>query len=179
MPTKSERLNILSSQEQFALYGLPDFDDSQRMEYFIFTEQEVALVLDQRSVHAQVYCALQIGYFKAKQAFFQFSWDEVKDDCAFILTRYFNDLAFLPIPITKHEYYAQRALIVDLFGYRLWAADFLPALVERATQVVSRDVTPSFILVELIAYLNDQKIVRPGYTTLQSLISETLSIERC
>ena len=67
MLTKSERLNILSSQEQFALYGLPDFDDSQRMEYFIFTEQEVALVLDQRSVHAQVYCALQIGYFKPKQ----------------------------------------------------------------------------------------------------------------
>jgi hypothetical protein len=26
--------------------------------------------------------------------------------------------------------------------------------------------------------LNDQKIVRPGYTTLQSLISEALSIER-
>jgi hypothetical protein len=178
MLTKSERLNILSSQEQFALYGLPDFDDSQRMEYFIFTEQEVALILDQRSVHAQVYCALQIGYFKAKQAFFQFTWDDVKDDCAFILIRYFNDLAFLPVPITKHEYYAQRALIVDLFGYRLWAADFLPALVERATQVVSRDVTPSFILIELIAYLNDQKIVRPGYTTLQSLISETLSNER-
>ena len=66
MLTKSERLNILSSQEQFALYGLPDFDDSQRMEYFIFTEQEMARVLDQRSVHAQVYCALQIGYFKAK-----------------------------------------------------------------------------------------------------------------
>ena len=65
MLTKSERLNILSSQEQLALYGLPDFDDSQRMEYFIFTEQEMARVLDQRSVHAQVYCALQIGYFKA------------------------------------------------------------------------------------------------------------------
>ena len=178
MLTKSERLNILSSQEQFALYGLPDFDDSQRMEYFIFNEQELAWILDQRSVHAQVYCALQMGYFKAKQAFFQFSWDEVKDDCTFILTRYFNDLAFLPIPITKHEYYAQRALIVNLFGYRLWAVDFLPSLVERATQVVSRDVTPSFILVELIAYLNDQKIVRPGYTTLQSLISETLSNER-
>lgn len=178
MLTKSERLNILSGQEQFALYGLPDFDDSQRMEYLIFTEQEMALAFAQRSVHAQVHCALQIGYFKAKQAFFQFSWDEVKDDCAFILTRYFNDLAFVPVPITKHEYYAQRGLIVDLFGYRLWAADFLPALVERATQVVSRDVTPSFILVELIAYLNDQKIVRPGYTTLQSLISETLSNER-
>jgi hypothetical protein len=162
MSMKSERLNILSSTEQFALYGLPDFDDDQRMDYFIFTEQEMALVLNQRSVHSQVYCALQIGYFKAKQAFFQFSWDEVKDDCTFILTRYFNGLAFLPVPITKRQYYAQRSLIVDLFGYRLWAANFLPSLVERATLVVSRDVTPSFILVELITYLNDQKIVRPG-----------------
>lgn len=50
---------------------------------------------------------------------FQFSWDEVEDDCTFILTHYFNDLAFLPVAITKHEYYAQRALIVDLFGYQL------------------------------------------------------------
>jgi TnpA family transposase len=178
MPTNSERLNILSGQEQFALYGLPDFDDCQRMEYFIFTEHEMALVLNRQNVHAQVHCALQIGYFKAKQAFFIFSWDEVEEDCAFLLTRYFNDLTFLPIPITRHERYAQRDLIVNLFGYRLWAADFLPLLAERANQVVSRDVTPSFILVELITFLNDQKIVRPGYTTLQSLISETLSIER-
>ncbi|UOA09292.1 hypothetical protein KKZ03_02955 [Methylobacter sp. S3L5C] len=58
----------------------------------------MALVLDQRNVYAQVYCSLQIGCFKAKQAFFQFSWDEVEDDCTFILTHYFNDLAFLPVP---------------------------------------------------------------------------------
>jgi hypothetical protein len=28
---KSERLAVLSSAEQDALYGLPDFDDTQRM----------------------------------------------------------------------------------------------------------------------------------------------------
>lgn len=178
MSTKSERLNILSGQEQFALYGLPDFDDCQRMEYFIFTEHEMALVLNRQNVYAQVHCALQIGYFKAKQTLFIFSWDEVEEDCAFLQTRYFNDLVFLPIPVTRHERYAQRDLIVNLFDYRLWAIDFLPLLTERANQVVSRDVAPSFILVELITFLNDQKIVRPGYTTLQSLISETLSIER-
>jgi Domain of unknown function (DUF4158) len=171
-------LTLLSGAEQFALYGLPDFDDDQRMGYFIFTEQEMALVLTRQSVHAQVYCCLQIGYFKAKKAFFQFSWEETTADCAFILTRYFNKLAFVPALVTRHEHYAQRALIVVLFGYRLWAADFLPMLTGRANQVVSCDVTPSFIVAELIAFLNDQKIVRPGYTTLQSLISEALSIER-
>jgi hypothetical protein len=78
MMAKSERLNVLSEAEQFALYGLPDFDDNQRMEYFVFTEPELALVLNRPTLHAQVYCALQIGYFKAKQAFFIFSWEQTK-----------------------------------------------------------------------------------------------------
>ncbi len=29
MATKSKRLAVLSDAEQFALYGLPDFDDKQ------------------------------------------------------------------------------------------------------------------------------------------------------
>jgi hypothetical protein len=29
---------------------------------------------------------LQIGYFKAKHAFFRFAWSEVEDDCAFVLS---------------------------------------------------------------------------------------------
>ncbi len=148
MLTKSERLNMLSGVEQFALYGLPDFDNDQRMDYFIFTEQEMALVFSRQSVHAQVYCCLQIGYFKAKKAFFPFSWKETTADCAFILTRYFNNRVFVPALITRHGHYAQRALIVVLFGYRLWSADCLPILTERAKQVVSRDVTPSFIVAE-------------------------------
>jgi hypothetical protein len=69
-------------------------------------------------------------------------------------------------------------VIVELFGYRLWSADFLPQLAQQLAQIVRRDVTPGFIVAELIAYLNDHKIVRPGYTTLQTLISEALSAER-
>ena len=178
MLEKSERLNVLSEAEQFALYGLPDFDDSQRMDYFVCTEQELALALGRPTTHAQVHCALQIGYFKAKQAFFLFSWDQVKEDSLFLFTRYFADQEFVPHPITKHEYYTQRTAIAALFGYRLWSADFLPLLRQRAAQIVSRDVTPGFIVAQLVVFLHEQKIVRPGYTTLQSLISETLSVER-
>ena len=41
-----------------------------------------------------------------------------------------------------------------------------------------RDVTPGFVAAELIVWLNEHKIIRPGYTTLQELVSETLSAER-
>jgi hypothetical protein len=35
---------------------------------------------------------------------------------------------------------------------------------ERAAQLVRRDVTPAFVVTELIFWLNQQRIVRPGYT---------------
>src|SRR6516164_2854034 len=163
MATKSKRLTLLSNAEEFALYGLPDFDDGQQLEYLSLSEAELALACSRPGLHAQVYCALQIGYFKAKHAFFQFAWSDVQDDCAFVLTRYFIGQGFEPHPITKHERFAQRVLLAELFGYRLWSAEFLPPLVQQAAQIVRRDVTPGFIVAELIAYLNEHKIIRPGY----------------
>lgn len=178
MANKSERLAVLSDAEQVALYGLPDFDDGQRLDHLSLSEPELALACTRSSLHAQIYCALQIGYFKAKHAFFRFTWDEAQDDRTFVLSRYFNGHTFQPRAITKHEHFAQRAVIAGLFAYRLWSADFLPQLSQQAAQIVRRDVTPGFIVAELIAYLNAHKIVRPGYTTLQTLISEALSAER-
>jgi hypothetical protein len=101
MATKSKRLTLLSDAEQFALYGLPDFDDGQQLEYLSLSEAELALACSRPGLHAQVYCVLQIGCFKAKRAFFHFAWSDVEDDCAFVLTRHFIGQAFEPHPITS------------------------------------------------------------------------------
>ncbi len=178
MVAKSERLTILSDAEQEALYGLPDFDDAQRLEYLALSESELAFAVSRPGLHAQIYCVLQIGYFKAKHAFFRFDWSEVEDDCAFVLSRYFAGEPFVRKAITKHEHYSQRERVAELFGYRPWAADYLPELARNAAQIVRRDVTPGFVAAELIVWLNEHKIILPGYTTLQELISETLSAER-
>ncbi|HIE8289910.1 TPA: DUF4158 domain-containing protein, partial [Salmonella enterica] len=175
---KSERLTVLSDAEQEALYGLPDFDDAQRLEYLALTENELALASSRPSIHAQVYCILQIGYFKAKNDFFRFYWRDVEDDCAFVLSRYFQGEAFETKQISKHEHYSQRGKIAALFGYQPWASSYLPSLEHQASLIVRRDVTPNFVAAELIVWLNEQKIIRPGYTTLQALVSEVLSAER-
>jgi len=175
---KNKLLTVLSDAEQFALYGLPDFDDRQRLTYLSLSGPELALASSRPGLHAQVWCTLQIGYFKAKHAFFRFPWDDAQEDCTFVLVRYFKDQLFHGQTITKHEHYVQRTMIAELFGYRLWSVDFLTQLAQQAAQIVRRDVTPGFIVAELIAWLNEHKIVRPGYTTLQTLISEALSAER-
>src|SRR5258708_14273872 len=102
-------------------------------------EAELALACRRPSLHAQIYCALQIGYFKAKHAFFRFTWDDSQEDCSFVLARYFKDPLFHSQTITKHEHYVQRTMIAELFVYRLWSADFLPHLARQASQLVSRD----------------------------------------
>lgn len=178
MTIKNKLLNVLSDAEQEALYGLPEFDDAQRLEYLALTETEFAFASSRPGLDAQLHCILQIGYFKAKHAFFRFDWSDVDDDCAFMLSRYFHGEAFERKPITKHEHYTQRKRIAELFGYQLWAADFLPQLGQLATQTARRDVTPGFVAAEMIIWLNKHRIIRPGYTTLQELISETLSTER-
>jgi len=178
MATKSERLAVLSDAERFALYGLPDFDEGQRLEHLSLSEPELALVSSRPGLRSQVYCALQIGYFKAKNAFFQFAWHDVQDDMVFVLSRYFENRSFEQRTVPKNERLSQRATILELFAYRAWSAEFLRELVLKASQIVRRDVTAGFVVAELIAHLKEQKIVRPGYTTLQTLISEALAYER-
>ena len=178
MAAKNKLLTVLSEAEQYALYGLPDFDEARRLEYLALTEIELALAVSRTGSHAQVNCVLQIGFFKAKHAFFRFGWSDVEDDLAFVLNRYFNGESFERRTIAKHEHYTQCGLIAKLFSYRLWSASFRPQLAQQAMQIVRRDVTPGFVAAEMIIWLNEHKIIRPGYTTLQKLISETLSSER-
>jgi len=176
---RNKRLTVLSVTEKLALYGLPDFDDFQRIEFFAMTKAEHALVFRHHGFTAQVYCLLQIGYFKAKQAFFRFSLKDVsREDIDFLLQHYFPGQAVAIRSLSKNEYYAQRNEISSLFGYRLWSDSYLPVLLEKATLLARMDVTATFLLTELIVFLNSQRIVRPGYSTLQTLIGDALVAER-
>jgi hypothetical protein len=52
------------------------------------------------------------------------------------------------------------------------------ALALKPAQLARRDVTPTFVLTELIVWLDQQHIVRPGYTVLQAIVNTALSTER-
>lgn len=52
MVNKNKPLSILLDAEQEALYGLPDFNDAQRLEFFALDESELALVNGRNGLHA-------------------------------------------------------------------------------------------------------------------------------
>lgn len=179
MPIRDKNLTVLTDAEKRALYNLPDFDEFQRAEYFSLAADELALALRRDGVSAQLLCLLQIGYFKAKQAFFTFRLPEVpKEDIDFLMARYFPGKSFTPMPMRPAEHFSQRKEIVKLFGYRQWSVDNKPQLAEKAAMLALRDVTPAYIVTELLVFLKHEKQIRPAYTTLQALISKALSGER-
>lgn len=179
MPIRDKNLSILTDAEKRALYDLPDFDQYQRAEYFSMTAEELTLALRRDGLPAQLLCLLQLGYFKAKQAFFTFTFMEVpKEDIDFLMGRYFSGQSFQPRPMRQKEYFVQRKGIAQHFGYCPWAEDIKPQLADKAAQLALRDVIPAFIVTELLAFLKHEKRIRPGYTTLQAIISKALLVER-
>ena len=178
MRASNERLTILSEAEQAALYELPNFDDEQRLNYLNLTPEEQVLMRSRSDLSSQIHCALQIGYFKAVHFFFRFEWEEVTEDVAFVLEQYFPGQVTKPSSITKHQYYAQCQIIAKHFGYQMWPKEFEPMLFHQIEQVLRKDISPQFIIMELLAFLREKKIMRPGYSTLQKIISRALMDEK-
>jgi hypothetical protein len=51
-------------------------------------------------------------------------------------------------------------------------------LFEHILKTAKRDISVSFILAELLQFIRKNKIIRPGYTTLQDIISKAVNTER-
>jgi TnpA family transposase len=178
MKTSIKRLNILSEEEKNLLYALPNLTENQQTGYFIFNNEEQNIMFSPINVSTQIYCGLQIAFFKAKKTFFNFSWDEVsKEDMNFLIENYFSETIFIPKPVTKNEYYAQTKKIIDLYGYSTWNKKYLPELYLHLSKLARKDNTINFVLTELLNFLHNKKIIIPGYTTLQDIISKVINDE--
>lgn len=176
----TDRLKILDDQEIEELYGRPRFNHDERVHFFGLTPEERALADRHYTLANRVLFILQIGYFKAKTLFFAFEFDEVREDARHVLDRHYpgGDAAELAAPVLKQTRHAQQRRILDLFGFRACQADERAALMERANQLVRVSPKPIFLFRNLLQYLEQRRIVVPGYSFMQDLVSQALASER-
>lgn len=177
--TKSKRLIVFSEVEKCAFYGLPNFDDEERRKYFTFSDEEIVVMMSGHRIHLNVFCAIQIGYFKAKKMFFQIEWGDIEmKDVNFILGTYFTKQKLVMHKMSKYDHHIQHKNIAKLYNYKLWSDKFIPILSTHAKKILRCDISPNFIGRELIGFLQSSKIVSPGYSTLQTIIAQSLMNER-
>lgn len=175
-----DRLKILEDQEIEELYGRPRFNHDERMYFFGLTPEERALADGHYNLASRVLFILQVGYFKAKTLFFAFELDDVQEDVRPILQQHYPhfhdaELAAASLKQTRHT---QQRKILDLYGYQACNADERAALMEKAGQIVRISAKPIFVFRNLLQYLENRRIVVPGYSFLQDAVSQALADER-
>ncbi len=178
MADAGKLLTILSESEKSAFYERPEFNNKQRLEFLMLTGEELQIAFHRTTISNQVHCILQIGYFKAVKTFFRIDWEQIAtEDIGFILSQYFQHQKFIQQPISKREHYAICLRITQYFSYQAWSSSLQAQLQEQAMVVIQHDISAQVVALRLLTYLQDQKIIRPGYTTLQRIVSAAINYE--
>jgi hypothetical protein len=81
-------------------------------------------------------------------------------------------------PIPKQSRITQQQRILTLYGYRACDGAERARLGEKARQVVRISAKPIYLFQVLIHYLETHRIVAPGYSFLQDIVSQALADER-
>ncbi len=175
-----KRLRILEDEEIEALYARPHFTADERTEYFALTPREQELCFGFERVPVQLFFILQLGYFKAKQLFFRFTFHDVADDVRHILDRSFPTVRHPSLqPLNKRTILKQRHVILDHLHFRLCTAVDRQQLTLRAEQAARISSKPIYVFREVLHVLTEQRIVRPGYTVLQEeIVGKALTAEQ-
>jgi len=176
----SKQLTILSDSEISKLYDLPKFDEDARQTYFEFNDAERTAMNQYSRVFTKIYFSLQLGYFKAKQLFFVVEAEKVFKDAEYIRQRYFPaHVLNLSGKASQTTRLQQQKVILNLYDYRVADENIRATLIEKAEKLAMLYSRPVYIFRELLNYLEQNKIVLPGYSVMQKhIIAQALIKER-
>lgn len=173
----TRRLHILSEAEIKALYGLPCFNQEDRHMYFTLEPQEETALNTWGNATTKFNFVLQLGYFKAKQQFFNPD-NTNKEDIAYLQQRYFPKLTTISnLSISKPTRLQLQTQILKLMDYYNCSAEIKAQLKQLAATSAVIDSKPRFLLKELVNFLQKNRIMLPGYTSLQDIVSEAIANE--
>ena len=173
------RLSILTPDEINALYAIPSLDDEERSFLFTLDADDIA-VLDsfENNTARKVDYILQLGYYRAVNYFFLFSFQKVKADAVFIMRLYFPEEPFPKKQVSKNHHYRNRCEVMNKFGLKDADTDFQSQLLKEAKELVKRHALSRFVLEGLLVYCQQQNVIRPAYSSLQDIVTTALRDER-
>ncbi|WP_368411013.1 DUF4158 domain-containing protein [Colwellia sp. 3_MG-2023] len=175
----TKRIQILTSSEINELYALPNFNHTDREDYFSLDSETQKLVNELRRLETRVYFILLLGYFRSRPIIFNFSFEDVVVDLDYVRTKYFNgkDMMLTDLPRTTKTKLFKKLLSYTGFSNYHSKVD-KELLLKRLNDVVKINLEPRYVFDECIAYFGQNRIALAGYTTLQDTISTVLSNER-
>ncbi|MBE9527512.1 MAG: Tn3 family transposase [Proteobacteria bacterium] len=173
-----KHIQLLSETEIADLYSRPEFNSIERELYFSLNQQEQAALDKYTNTRTRAYFILQLGYFKAKQQFFGFNFEDVNEDTKFILSTYYNDTKIkLTGDISRDYIRAQKQEILAIFNYNNWSTAYEYQITSHVCELLRYYPKSHSALRQLLNYLDNQSIIIPSYRKLQDIFTDAFSVE--
>jgi len=172
------RLRILSDDDFDKLYKIPKLNDEERQVVFELDAEDKNYLNTINSIPIKINYILHLGYFRISQYFFSFTFQGVKEDVKFIIKTYFLGTTFPMKQISNRQYYANRQTILKRHEMTLYSKSFHSSILDHLRSLVRQHAVPQYLFDSLLDYCQQHKVVRPAYSTLQTLISDALTTER-
>ena len=176
--TLSKRLQILGDDEIENLYGLPHLTPEEQAEYFALSPQDIAAIKPLHGLKSQIYAILQLGYFRARHRFFVFSFSTVSADVQYIQAQYFPTFELTDYEPAKNTRVKHQQIILALCNYQYCDDTARQTLLVKAQQAAKVSSKPIYIFRELLRYLETERLVPPGYSSLQDVVGQAIDTEQ-
>jgi hypothetical protein len=172
------RLRILSDDDFDKLYKIPKFNDEERQVVFELDEEDKNYLNTINSIPIIINYILYLGYFRISQYFFSFTLQGIKENVKFIVKTYFPGTTFSMKQISNRQYCTNLQTILKRHKMTLYSNSFHSSILDHLRSLVGQHAVLQYLFDSLLDYCHQHKVVRPAYSTLQTLISETLTTER-
>ena len=166
------RLNILSDDDLSNFYQIPKLEEDERPFIFELEEADINYLNSFDDIAGKIHYILLLGYFRASQYLFNFTFQAVRKDVWHIIKTYFPDSKFPKRQVTRHRYYSNRKTLLEKYEIAIYTSKFENKLKKYLQDLVRQHIVPKYLFDSLLDYCHRHQIVRPNYSTLQKLISK-------
>jgi hypothetical protein len=176
--TKLKRIYLLPEAEIVDLYARPIFNQNEQQLYFDLNKFELDMLGQFGTIKTKVYFILQLAYFKAKNQFFTFTFDDAQTDVQYVLAKFFkkSDAQFQG-SITRKRINQQKQIILNMFEYQDWSVKQALQVEAHTCELLRYYPKGHDTFRQLLVYLDNQKIVIPTYRSLQDMFTQAFANE--
>lgn len=173
----SKRPQLLPEAEVNELYARPVFNKEERKLYFELTAQEKQLTNLYTATKTRIYFILQLGYFKAKQQFFKFNFEDVPDDVEYITNQYFEGTIQFSGCVSRNVISTQKDKILSQFSYKAWNPTQRKLIEDHLLELLRFYPQKHNAMRQLLLHFEQCRLVIPSYRIFQDMYSSTFNIE--
>lgn len=171
-----KRIQILSEAEIEAIYDYPIFLPEDQLYFFELDENLLASLKLLKTTEVKIHFILMLGYFKAKSIFYQINPDKSKNDIAYLMKRFFPNQTFKAKKLSKNSTTKIKHFIKTYF--QIGSAKQQKNKIHKKLRALARlNIIPTQLVKAFLNDLYSEKIPIPAYSTLQTLIGETITRE--